>query len=144
MPILDDGRWEKYAQLLAAGELSDVDAHEAAGFKRNSGNANRLKGNERIQARVEELKEASAERAEIDRALVLQNIRRIADKAYEDGQYTPALNGWVKLGQETCGMFEQKSTVTHKREPVDYSDEDLIAVIAARAERDSTGSPSIN
>ncbi|MEM9670762.1 MAG: hypothetical protein AAF950_17760 [Pseudomonadota bacterium] len=87
MPILDDGRWEKYAQLLAAGEMSDVDAHEAAGFKRIRGNACRLKANESIQARVQELKEAGAERAEITREYILKRIQGLAD----------ILSDWVRI-----------------------------------------------
>lgn len=130
MPILEDGRWEKYAQLLAAGEMSDVDAHEAAGFKRNRGNANRLKANEDIRKRVEELKEAAAKKAVITREHILRRIERLADKAEEAGQFTPSLNALVKLGEEALGMFvsRTKNEHTFSGDPADLDRDKLLAI----------------
>lgn len=59
MPVLSNSRHEIFSQELAKG-VSAVEAYVKAGFKRNEGNAIRLKGNERVLARVEELKAEAA------------------------------------------------------------------------------------
>jgi len=76
MPVLDNARHERYAQEIAKGEPA-CSAYVNAGFKANDGNAIRLKGNERIRERVEEILEASAERAEITREMVLRELSYI-------------------------------------------------------------------
>jgi len=55
-------RHEAFAQALAKGEVADK-AYQTAGFKKNDGNCIRLKGNERIKARVAELQQAGATEA---------------------------------------------------------------------------------
>ncbi|SCB30388.1 terminase small subunit [Rhizobium lusitanum] len=62
MPVLKNARHEKFAQGLAGGKTAD-EAYELAGFKPNRGNASRLKSNENILKRIEEIKAAVTERA---------------------------------------------------------------------------------
>ncbi|MCR9236175.1 MAG: terminase small subunit [Alphaproteobacteria bacterium] len=76
MPILNNQRHEAFAQGLAKG-LTSNQAYIEAGYKPNRCNAGRLKTNENIQARFEELVEAGAERAEIDIARTLKELVRI-------------------------------------------------------------------
>jgi len=76
MPILANPRHEKFAQELAAGK-SASEAYVLAGFKKNDGNCIRLKGNERIQARLAELQEAAARKSEI----TIESICRELDEA---------------------------------------------------------------
>lgn len=76
MPVLDNARHERFAQELAKGAAACT-AYVNAGFKANDGNAIRLKGNERIQARVAEILAAGAERAEITREMVVRELGRI-------------------------------------------------------------------
>lgn len=54
MPVLKNARHEKFAQELAKGKTAD-EAYQKAGFKPNRGNAARLKANESILKRVEEI-----------------------------------------------------------------------------------------
>lgn len=54
MPVLKNARHEALAQALAKGKTAD-DAYQLAGFKPNRGNATRLKANESIRARVDEI-----------------------------------------------------------------------------------------
>jgi len=54
---------ERFAQALAQGKTAN-EAYALAGYKGNDGNASRLKGNERISARVQEIVGSAAERAE--------------------------------------------------------------------------------
>src|SRR2546427_13300312 len=48
------------------------------GYKANDGNASRLKGNERISARVQEIVGRAAERAEVSLERVLRELKAIA------------------------------------------------------------------
>jgi hypothetical protein len=54
MPTLQNPRHEKFAAELAAGK-SAAEAYERAGYVKNFGNCIRLKGNERVSARVDEI-----------------------------------------------------------------------------------------
>jgi hypothetical protein len=64
MSILKNSRHERFVQLLAGG-LPATDAHEQAGYKRNFGNASTLSKARDIQARLNEIKNAGAERAAV-------------------------------------------------------------------------------
>lgn len=76
MPALKNAKWERFAQGLAKG-LSADEAYEAAGYKPNRGNAARLKANESILARVDDLTEVGALRAEVTVERVLTELGRI-------------------------------------------------------------------
>lgn len=76
MPVLTNARWERFAQELAKGKTAD-EAYQRAGFKANRGNATRLKANESVAARVDEILGKVAERAEITQADVLRELGRI-------------------------------------------------------------------
>lgn len=54
MPALKNARHERFAQGIVKGLTVDS-AYEAAGFRPHSGNASRLRGNESVKARIEEL-----------------------------------------------------------------------------------------
>ncbi|MBN7759491.1 terminase small subunit [Nitratireductor aquimarinus] len=56
MPTLPNPRHEAFAQGLAKG-LSADEAYQKAGYSPNRGNATRLKANESIRARVDEITE---------------------------------------------------------------------------------------
>ena len=77
MGRLANQRHERFAQALAQGK-SASEAYVLAGYKANDGNASRLKGNERISARVQEIVGRAAERAEIDVERILRELAAIA------------------------------------------------------------------
>src|SRR5262249_29838368 len=66
-------RHERFAQALARGKTA-TEAYVLAGYKANDGNASRMKGNERISARVQEIVGHAAERAEGDVERSLQGL----------------------------------------------------------------------
>lgn len=76
MPILSNPRHEKFCQELAKGK-SASEAYEAAGFRGHRQNAHRLITNDDIQARVAELQQKGAERAEITVEQVLRELAKI-------------------------------------------------------------------
>lgn len=83
MPPLKNNRHEAFARGLAGG-LSADEAYAKAGFKANRGNACRLKADESVAARVAELSERAAEKAEwtaADRLKALADIARASAEA---------------------------------------------------------------
>lgn len=77
---LDNPKHERFAQLLAKG-LTATEAYEQAGYAPNDGNAARLKGNDRIAARVAEIQERAAVRTEVTVASITAKLLAIAEKA---------------------------------------------------------------
>ena len=71
MGIVINLRHERFAQALAQGKAAN-EAYALSGYKANDGNASRLKGNERISARVQEIVGPAAERAEISLECILR------------------------------------------------------------------------
>ena len=55
MPVLRNPRWEAYAQELAKGKPARQ-AYVLAGYKKNDGNASRLKSNEKLTASWKHIK----------------------------------------------------------------------------------------
>jgi phage terminase small subunit len=54
MPILENSKHERFAQEVASGKSLSA-AYMLAGYAKKDGNAARLKGNERIRTRIEEI-----------------------------------------------------------------------------------------
>jgi phage terminase small subunit len=79
VPALDNARHERFAQSLAKGR-SQSEAYAEAGYAANDGNAARLKGNERVLARVAEILDHAAIRTEISVASITQRLLAIASK----------------------------------------------------------------
>jgi phage terminase small subunit len=77
MGLLANPRHERFAQALAEGKTA-TEAYVLAGYKANDGNASRLKGNERILARAQEIVGRAAERAEVSLERTLRELAAIA------------------------------------------------------------------
>jgi phage terminase small subunit len=73
-------RHERFAQELAKG-FSASEAYVNAGYEQNDGNASRLKGNEKIKARVAELQARGAKRAEITIASLVEELEEARQAA---------------------------------------------------------------
>lgn len=85
MPALKNSKHERFAQALARG-LSQVDAYEAAGYRRNRGAASRLAEDVSICKRLAELQSRVAARVEITAADLLQELEEARQLARELGQ----------------------------------------------------------
>jgi phage terminase small subunit len=90
MPPLPNPRHEKFAQELASGH-SASEACILAGYKFNSGNCIRLKGNERIASRVDELQKRAAARAEVTIASLVSELEEERVEALHRGQISAAV-----------------------------------------------------
>jgi phage terminase small subunit len=108
MPILQNPRHEKFAQELAAGK-SAADAYERAGYVKNSGNCIRLKGNERVAARVAEIQYGGAVRAELTIASLLDELEEARKLALKHRQPSAAV-------QATMGKAKILGLIVDRRE----------------------------
>lgn len=79
MPVLGNPKHERFVQGLLQGLSADA-AYEAAGYKPNRGNATRLKANESILKRLEELQKTVeakvVEAVKVDRQWVIETLLR--------------------------------------------------------------------
>lgn len=76
MPVLANAKHERFAQALAKGKTAD-DAYELAGYSANRGNAIRLKANERVAARIDEILNNVSEKAAVSKAKVIEELSKI-------------------------------------------------------------------
>jgi hypothetical protein len=139
MPALRNQRHELYALGLAKGLTSDA-AHTAAGYMPNRRNATRLKTNQDIINRVQELLSKNAERFVLSKQYVLDSLIDIIEislgrrpvKIGADGVLTyvyrgDAANTAIKLAGLEVGLFIEKSEVTHRHQELDdLSDTELV------------------
>lgn len=84
MPALTNPKHERFAQELAKGK-SASEAYVEAGYKANDGNASTLKGNQKVEARVAEILDRAAVRAEITIASATEHLLRLAVKGEKIG-----------------------------------------------------------
>jgi phage terminase small subunit len=104
MGALRNSKHEKFAVALVKG-YSAIAAYTLAGYKRNDGNAIRMKGNERVAARVKELKDKVAEKVIVTEAELLGELKDVAlSKPEETPTYANKLKA-IELSGDHIGMF---------------------------------------
>jgi phage terminase small subunit len=87
-------------------------AYEAAGFSSNRGNAIRLKANESIVKRVEELQKTAQTRALVTLEEHIEELKDIRDLAKKNGQVSAAVAAEVKRG-ELMGYYVERRENTN-------------------------------
>src|SRR5260221_4098587 len=121
-------RHERFAQALARGKTG-TEAYLLAGYKANDGNASRMKGNERISARVQEIVGRAAERAEVSLERVLRELKAIA---FSDISKAVTWGPSVQVREEEEDGHRVKVIVNAVLlVPSDKLDEDTAAAISA-------------
>lgn len=134
MPPLPNPRHERFAQEFAKGK-SAAEAYREAGFKPNEGNCIRLKGNERVQARVSELQGRAAERAEITAADIAKQLDEDRDLARSEKQASAAVS--ASMGKaKLLGLIKERHEHTGPNGgPIKYDfsglDDDRLAQLEA-------------
>ncbi len=123
MPALSNPKHERFAQALAKGETADA-AYVSAGYEENRGNATRLKANESIEARVAEILERAAMRAEITVAGISERLLMIAQK----GEKLAEASGLSVARASLMDVAKLNGLVVDKREmfgkgggPIEYT-----------------------
>lgn len=117
-------RHEVFVQLVAKGE-SWTDAHEHAGFKRNSKNAAWLAGRPEVKARLAELQERAAERAVVTIEGLTERLLKIAEKGEgkEDAPMLSVARASLMDAAKLNGLIVDRSKVGF--DLTGLSDEDL-------------------
>jgi phage terminase small subunit len=136
MGPLANQRHERFAQALAQGKTA-TEAYVVAGYKANDGNASRMKGNERISARVQEIVGRAAERAEVSVERVLRELAAIAfSNITKAVTWGPSVQ--VREEKDEGGQRVKVVTSAVSLIPRDKLDENTAAAIAV-VSQSSTG-----
>lgn len=118
MPILKNPRHEKFCQFYSQG-MSQEDAYEKAGYKRNRKSANNLWTKMDIKQRVSEIKEELQEEIKVEFKMskeeVLNELLTNANLARQAEQYSAANKAMELIGKE-IGLFVEKKKVQHSGE----------------------------
>jgi Terminase small subunit len=112
MPPLDNPRWERFAQELAKGQ-SQTGAYLAAGYKGAKSPttaASRLLTNVRVAARVKELQQRGAERAEVTVASLIADLDEDRKLARGAGQASAAVAATMAKAK-LLGLFIDRKEV---------------------------------
>lgn len=109
MGVLGNPKHELFAQALAEGKTAD-EAYQLAKYKANSGNASRLKGNESILQRVEELQQKAAERVMVSIESITKQFLEDRSCAREWEQAGAMVSATEKIGK-LHGLFVDRSEV---------------------------------
>ncbi|MGB6767602.1 MAG: terminase small subunit, partial [Methyloceanibacter sp.] len=125
MGILANPRHERFVQALFEGETADA-AYAKAGYKPNDGNCIRLKGNERVKARLAELQAQAAKKSEVTVQSLLDELeaaRARADSLDQLSSVVKAISEKAKIS----GLLVRRVEVGN---PGDFSDCESFADIA--------------
>lgn len=109
MPVLKNHKHELFCQELAKGKTGD-EAYQLAGYKENRFNASRLKTNEHIKARVQDIMGRAASRTELTISNVTESLLRIAEKAEKLGEpaaLSVARAAWIDAAKVNGLIVEQ-------------------------------------
>lgn len=134
---------ERFCQLVVAGK-NQTEAYREAGYK-GSGkqlgdNASRLIANDRIQARIAELRAGAAEKAQIDLQWLINKGVAILEAAEKADAYGPAVSALKEVGILT-GYRVEKSDRTNRNvdEPSELTRDELYRI--ARGSREGVATP---
>ncbi len=109
MPPLPNPRHERFAQALFKGQTADA-AYEIAGYKPNDGNRIRLKGNERVKARLAGLQAAAAKACEVTVQNLLNELEAARARADRLEQLSAAVKT-IDLKAKVSGLLVQRVEV---------------------------------
>jgi len=107
MAALRNPRWEHFAQELAKGKPAS-EAYVLAGYKANDGNCIRLKGTERVVARVQQLLSRSAARTGVTVESLLDELEEARKQAVEINQPSAAVSAIVAKGKLAGLVVDRK------------------------------------
>ena len=106
MPVLENSRWERFAQNLFQGKSANA-AYAEAGYRPHDGNCIRLRGNERIKARLIELQEAVAESSQVTVASLLRELEHARKRADSLDQLAASVKA-IEAKAKVSGLLTQK------------------------------------
>ncbi len=125
MAPLRNPRHERFAQALFEGEPASR-AYETAGYVPNDGNAIRLKGNEKVKARLPELQEAVAKEHEVTVSSLLAELEAAREKASNLDQLSAAVRA-IEAKAKVSGLLVNRTEIGA---PGDFDKCETIAEVA--------------
>jgi phage terminase small subunit len=102
MAILTNPRHERFAQALFEGKPANA-AYEEAGYKPHDGNCIRLRGNERIKARLAELQAEIAKENVVSVGSLLAELESARQKATDLDRRASRASGISRRGPSGGG-----------------------------------------
>lgn len=130
MPILENERWELFAQQLAKGENA-TKAYENAGFRRSRSNAARLSANENVRRRVSEIQQAAAKSAEVSVQSLIAELEDARAKATSLNQLSAAVRATAEKAKISGLLVEkQQIEVSQSDFTLDMSVPEILAKVA--------------
>ena len=138
MPVLSNPKHERFAQELSKGKTQE-EAYKAAGYDGSAPHACRMVKNGNIQARVAELQQRGAERAEITVQSLIQEAEEARQLAMQSGQPSAAIAAVREKGV-LSGKRVERSEAGKPGEFDRMSDDELRQFIAERVSRGGLGS----
>ena len=146
MPILQNQRWELFAQGIAKG-LTQGEAYIQAGYKPSRSAPSRLFENVRVKERVQELVGRQAVKIIINKQFITEALIDNLEKALgrkpvkigADGQEVyiyrgDVANKAIQLAGIELGMFVEKKNITHTASNLDnLSDLELVKLVQQEA-----------
>jgi hypothetical protein len=133
VPALSNQRHELFAQVLAAG-CSATEAYVKAGYRLNKGNAGRLKANERIRKRVEELQARNVQAQEAAVGVTIEQLRAQFAEAYDMAKelsQPTAMVAATTAQAKLAGLWIERSEQTRKQ-PDEMSDAEIAAILKGK------------
>ena len=130
MPALSNARHELFAQVLAAG-CNATEAYVKAGYRLNKGNAGRLKADEHIRKRVEELQARNVQAQEAAVGVTIEQLRTQFAEAYEMAKelsQPTAMVAATTAQAKLAGLWIERSEQTRKQ-PDEMSDAEIAAIL---------------
>ena len=139
MPVLKNSKHELFAQELAKGKTAR-EAYVNAGYEFNSGNCIRLKGNESIQARIQELQSRASTSVNITVSSLTEMYLEDRKLAKELGQ-TAAAKGCLDSLAKLHGLMIERKETGAPGEFARMSDDELDRFISDRENTARYGDP---
>ena len=111
MPPLNNARHERFCQALLEGKSAKA-SYEEAGYKPHDGNCMRLRGNERVKARLAELQSEIAKENVVSVGSLLAELKSARQKATSLDQLSAVVRS-IEAKAKISGLLTQKIEVTN-------------------------------
>jgi hypothetical protein len=109
MGPLENQRHELFCQAIAKGETTSK-AYQIAGFRASRSNAARLRADERVQLRVQELQQASADGCQITVQSICEELDQAIAIAKSKNQAQPLVNA-AALRAKLAGLGIERQAI---------------------------------
>jgi hypothetical protein len=129
MATFNNARHEKFAQELAKGKAA-AEAYTTAGYRYDRGNAARLRANDNISRRVEELQAIGAARTVVTVERLISEAEEIRLAAMEKRQLSAAISAVIAKAK-LAGLWLEKRKNLNRIDPDQPTDAQIISLIDA-------------